>query len=184
VTSGFGSSLLYPISSGKQILGDLRGLLWNLGPFPLGVHGYYSHAPFKWAATLPGATAPTTSDVLLQTYGIQGTLEAWHSLVQNIGEVSILVDYGEAWRSLGGNITNSGGAALRSFALGSDKKKFSGQELTFTVQVREVRIGTSIYFFSGDTDGLTGRQATWGISVASPFFTTVTPWPDRLGFLR
>jgi hypothetical protein len=162
--------MLYPFTSGKQALLDFRVLQWSLGQYPLGYHGYYGYAPTRWSGKIPGGATVSGYDVLVQTAGLQATLEVFNGYVRDVGNVGAIVDFGVAWRSLGDEIAAGSASAFRTFALGTDRLSFVGRELSFTILVGDARVGSSIYFFPWDVPGFSHGKAVFGGAIATPLF--------------
>jgi len=172
VKKEFGSSLLPPTSGGAtsnrlSFLVDFRQLFPNANGW--GWHTYLSGAPVTWADT--ASTAKTSFGAFVVAAGAQVSREVYNQDVAGTS-VSLVFDAGPALRVIQGDLSGTAGDAqsARRRLLTTGSTTFLGAEAGMSLQVKEVRLGVSYYFFGGEISGLSKGQAVFGFAVANSFF--------------
>lgn len=105
---------------------------------------------------------PVTDRVQVDRDETQGSDGTQHTRVAGI------IDFGLAWRTLGGDIVNEANRAVLENVLNSAAKNRLGLEIGVALQVNDLRAGLTYYLFGGRVPGLSRGQVVAGFSVAVP----------------
>lgn len=144
--------------------------------FQKGLRGYVSVTTAEWTDTLSGATV----GALVGGAGIGGFVNLFGgtlgtrptSAAEPRGpggtRVAGVLDFGLAWRTLGGDIANEANAPILENLFASRSKDRLGLEIGVALQVNDLKAGLTYYRFGGSVPGLSRGQVVAGFSVAVP----------------
>jgi hypothetical protein len=139
-------------------------------PIRVGVGGRWTTTSSNFLFTPVGGTETSrTGFVTMLTLSAQlMTSTIPIALGDETGEFQLGFEIGPTWRLIGGDVGQDD--AFRSSVLGTTKSSFAGFETTFFVRVNTVRPFVRFSNFGRPDDvviyGFTGRQVTWGVTVA------------------